>query len=116
MSVIPLAEVKASLRYTQSSDDAMLQRHLDASEGEAIRFLNRTQLPTLPQDYPPLHDADGLPLPEVTATNVNVAPEVYSAVCLLTQAKVDEASPDDVMKLRRCAENLLMPFRVGMGA
>lgn len=115
MSVIPLAGIKEALRIIHASDDAMLQRHLDASEDEAMRFMNRLQLPTLPQDYPPLTDANGAPAPEVTATDSNIAPSVFSAVCLLVQAKYDAATPVDVAGLRKCAETLLMPYRVQMG-
>ena len=115
MSIIPLASIKQSLRYTQDSDDAMLQRHLDASEGEAVRFLNRLQLPTLPQTYPPILDDAGAPLPEDVPTDETLAPEIYSAVVLLVQAKVDALTPDEMMGVRRCAETLLWPFRVSVG-
>lgn len=115
MSVIPLDRIKESLRIIHASDDAMLQRHLDASEDEAVRFMNRKQLPTLPQDYPPLSDMAGAALPEVVATDANVAPSVFSAVCLLVQAKYDATTPADIAALRKCAESLLMPYRVQMG-
>lgn len=115
MSITTLASVKAALRYTHDADDVMLQLHLNASESELCRFLNRTQLPTLPQDYPPLTDADGVPLPEVVPTPETVAPEVYPAVCLLVQAKVDAAAPADIAALRKAAEVLVQPYRVEMG-
>ncbi|WPG35137.1 head-tail connector protein [Variovorax sp. EBFNA2] len=115
MSITPLADVKAALRYIHSADDVMLQKHLDASESEICRFLNRTQLPTLPQDFPPLYDASGVLQPEIVATPANVAPEVFPAVCLLVQAKVDAASPEDIPALRKAAEGMVMPYRVEMG-
>jgi len=115
MSVTALADVKAALRYIHSADDVMLQKHLDASEGQICRYLNRVQLPTIPQDYPPFFDADGVPLPEVVATPSNVAPEVYPAVCLLVQAKADAASPADIEALTKAAEQLVRPYRVSMG-
>lgn len=87
----------------------MLQKHLDASESEICRYLNRTQLPTLPQDYPRLGAA------EVEATPENVAPEVFPAACLLVQGKVDAASPADIGALRKAAETLVQPYRVEMG-
>lgn len=115
MSITLLDDVKASLRIIHTSDDAMLQKHIDASEREICQYLNREQLPTLPQDYPPLFDANGAALPEVTATAGNVAPEVFPAVCLLVQARADTASPDDIAKLCKCAETLIVPYRVRIG-
>ena len=116
MSVTALAAVKAALRYTHSADDTMLQLHLNASEAEICRFLNRTQLPTLPQDYPPFKDSLGNLVPETLATPENVAPEVFSAVCLLMAGKVDAATPADIEALRGAAETLVQPYRVAMGS
>jgi len=115
VSVTSLEDLKAALRYTHGEDDLMLQKNLDASEAELCRFLNRKQLPTLPQDYPPFTDSLGNVLPEVVATPANVAPEVFPAVCLLVQAKVDAASPADIGALRKAAEVMVMPYRVEMG-
>lgn len=115
MSIVSLASVKASLRYTHSEDDEMLQRHLDASESEIARFLNRRQLPTLPQDYPPYIDAEGFIVPEIVPTAETLAPEIYSAVCMLVAAKTEAARPEDVATMRAAAEAMVMPYRVRMG-
>ncbi|WP_399696598.1 head-tail connector protein [Xenophilus sp.] len=115
MSVIQLAAVKALLRHTHDSDDVMLQSLIDAAESELCRFLNRRQLPTLPQDYPPLFDANGDPLPEVVATPANVAPEVLPCVAMLVKAQADDVTPADAAALRRAAEVKMYPYRVGLG-
>lgn len=115
MSVIQLSDVKALLRYTHDSDDAMLQNLINAAESELCRFLNRKQLPTLPQDYPPLFDSNGDPLPEVVATAENIAPEVLPCVAMLVKAQADDVTPADAAALRRAAEVKLFPYRVRMG-
>lgn len=116
MSTISVAEVKEALRVTHSSDDALLQRLTDGAENEAMRFMNRTQLPTLPQDYPPLCDSEGNPVSEVVPSSEDqVAPDVVTAVFLLVQATYEAVTPDDIAKLRACAETILMPYRVGLG-
>lgn len=116
MSTISLAVVKEALRVTHTSDDAMLQRLTDGAEQEAMRFMNRTQLPTLPQDYPPLCDSDGNLVSEVVPSSEDpVAPDVVTAVLLLVQAVYDATTPDEIAKLRACAETKLMPYRVGLG-
>lgn len=115
MSVIQLSDVKALLRYTHDSDDAMLQNLINAAESELCRFLNRKQLPTLPQDYPPVFDSNGDPLPEVVATIENVAPEVLPCVAMLVKAQADDVTATDAAALRRAAEVKLFPYRVRMG-
>lgn len=117
MSVIALATIKEDLRLTHDADDALLQRLVDAAEDEAMRFLDRTQLPTLPLDYPPRYDSDSNLMSEDAPSSEDpVAPSVYAAVFLLVRAKFDAATPAEIDGLRRAAETLLMPYRVGLGA
>lgn len=110
MSVISLATIKADLRVTHNADDALLQVLLDAAEDECLRFLNRTQLPTLPVDNP-----DDLSSEDVPSSGDPLAPSVYAAVCLLMRALYDTNTADEITKLRHCAETILMPYRVGLG-
>jgi hypothetical protein len=117
VSVITLEQVKADLRVVHSGDDALLQIHLDAAEDEAKRFMDRTQLPTLPQDYPPEYDSDSEVISEdVPSSEDPVAPSVYAAIFLLVRAKYEAASPAEIQQLRQCALDLLQPYRVGLGA
>lgn len=109
MSVIQLAQVKADLRMVHDADDTLLQTLLDASEDEALRFLNRFQLPTAPYDLPASTDT------EVVATPGNLAPSVYAAVFLLVRAKYEAKDAAEVSALRLCAETLLQPYRVETG-
>lgn len=109
MSVIALATVKSYLRVTHTSDDTLLQVLLDGAETEAMRFLNRSELPgaeyTLPEDSSSEPDID---------TEANIAGDVVIAVCLLVAVDY-EADPDDRAKLRAAAECKLMPYRTEMG-
>ncbi len=92
MSAITLVDLKAGLRVIHSSDDGILQKHLDASESELLRFLNLETLPVLDD-----------------------APELFSAVCLLVQSKYDVADPAEIERIRAAAETLVMPYRATMG-
>jgi hypothetical protein len=109
-STITLAQVKADLRLTQHADDAILQVYLDAAEDEALRYMGRTQLPTLPQDHP-----SGAQSEEVPSSEDPVAPSVYAAVFLLVKAKYEADTPAEIKGLRECALDLLQPYRIGLG-
>lgn len=109
MSVIALSTVKAYLRVTHNSDDALLRDLLDGAEDEALRFLNRTELPGLPYALP----EDSSSEPDIT-TEIAVAASVVIAVALLVSGDYD-AEPDDRAKIRAAAEAKLIPYRTEMG-
>ncbi|MBV5296674.1 MAG: phage gp6-like head-tail connector protein [Rhodoferax sp.] len=116
MSVITLFQIKSDLRVLHNEDDSLLQILLDASEDEAMRFMNRTQLPTLPVDYPPVYDSNLVEQPEdVPSSGDPLAPSVYAGVFLLVRSKYDSVDPAEISKLRACAETVLMPYRTVMG-
>ena len=73
MSAIPLDIAKRRLRTIGTHADADLQQALDGAEQEACRYLNRTQLPTLPQDWPCSSE-------EVPSSDDPVAPDVVEGV------------------------------------
>lgn len=110
MSAVTLAQVKADLRITHTDDDTLLQILIDASEDEACRFLNREQLATLPVDYPESDESEDVP-----SVDDPLAGSMYAAIFLLVRAKYDSATPDEIAKVRTCAETLLMPYRTEMG-
>ncbi len=95
MSIINLATIKSDLRVAHSSDDSILQVYLNAAEDEALRFLNSESLPL--------------------DTNDELAPSIYGAVFLLVRSKYDAENGDEIAKLRRCAETMLMPYRIELG-
>lgn len=111
MSVIALSTVKAYIRVTHNSDDVLLGLLLDGAEQEAMRYMNRRELPgaayTLPED--------SSSEPDIT-TEPDVAADVVVAVSMLVRLQYDALDPDDAMKWRRAAETLLQPYRTEMGA
>ena len=111
MSVIALATVKAYLRVTHTSDDTLLQVLLDAAEDEALRFMNRSELPGLPYDLPEDSSSES-----DIDTEPSVAPSVLLGVCLLVRAQYDEPDGDKLSAWRRSAETILQPCRTEMGA
>lgn len=98
--MVTLDEVKAHLRVTHSADDALIQRYIDASESEALQFLNLTELPESP---------------EGSSSEALIADDVRVAIYLLVQARYDAEKADEMGQLRRVAETMLHPHRVGLG-
>jgi len=111
MSDVTLAQVKADLRITHSDDDVLLQILIDASEDEAKRYMNRVELATLPVDYPDSSEYSEDP----PNSDDPLAASMYAAVFLLVRAKYAAATPDEVSKIRVCAETLLQPYRTEIG-
>lgn len=117
MSTIDVADVKKYLRVTHSLDDGLLQLLLDSAEEEAKRYCNREQLPTLPLDYPPAYDSSSSELPEdVPSSEDPIAPDVFSAVCMMVKADYEGVDADESAKLRAGFEIKLQPYRTGLGA
>jgi hypothetical protein len=108
--VIELEVVKDRLHVVHDADDEMIQRLLDAAEDEALRFLNRAYLPTLPQDWPTSEGDEDVP-----SSDDPVAPVVVEAVCLLVMAGYGAMTADEMTKLRDVAFAKLHPYRVGLG-
>lgn len=116
MNAIGLEIVKRYLRVTHSLDDALLEQLIAAAEDEAVRYLNRTELPTLPQDFPPDYDSSSSEIPEPEPSSEDpVAPSVIEAVCLLVKASYEATTPDEVAGYRLAAEVKLHPYRVRLG-
>lgn len=116
MSVINIELVKQDLRVTHSEDDSLIQILLNASEDEALRFLGRTELPTLPLDYPPTYDSSSnVESEDVPSTEDPLAASVYAAVFVLVKAKYEGVTPEEMKGFREVAECLLMPYRTGLG-
>lgn len=103
--MITLEDIKRDLRLTHDQDDALLQVLLDASVDEACSFMSRAELPGLEAD------SSG----SESSSEGAVSPSLYAAVFLLVRAKYDAGSPDEIKRLRECAETLMMPYRIGLG-
>lgn len=116
MSTVTVAVVKRYLRVIHSSDDTLLQELIDQAEDEALRFLNRTQPPTLPLDYPPEYDSSSSEIPEdVPSSEDPAAASFVRAVCILVQAAYEAPDPDKALKMRQHAEIVLFPYRAMLG-
>lgn len=110
MSAISLDIAKRRLRVIGSYNNADLQQALDGAEQEACRFMNRTQLPTLPQDWPSSESSE-----EVPSSEDPVAPDAIEGVLLLVLASYNAATPEEVAGYRAAAEVKLHPYRVNLG-
>lgn len=116
-SVILLADVKQRLKVFISDDDDDIQRAIESAEGEVIRYTGRTQLPTLPLDYPGTGSSSSSEESEdVPSSEDPIAPEVFDAVCLFVRASYEAVDAAEIAALRRAALAKLDPFRTGLGA
>lgn len=116
MSFVTVEEVKLALKVYLPDDDEQLQMLIDDAEDEALRFLNRTQPPTLPVDYPPEYDSSSSEFPEdIPSSSDPYAKSFRRAVVMLVQASYDTANLDERAKLRKAAEVVLFPYRTNMG-
>lgn len=105
MSVILLADAKAFLDVIHAEDDAKLQALLNGAEAEALRFMDRQ------------HFAGLCPCDEVSTEPVSdfsMPDDVRTGILTLLQARY-QASPDEALKLREIAEQMLFPHRCRLG-
>jgi hypothetical protein len=111
MNITPLSVdyVRRQVRQTHSMDDELLQDLLNSAVSEALRFMNRTELPTEPYLIPSQSSSE-----EVPSSEDPVAADVCRGVCLLVQADYD-GDPTARKTLRDAAESLLHPHRIGLG-
>lgn len=110
MSAIPLDLVKRRLRTIGTHNDADLEQALAGAIQEACRYMNRTQLPTLPQDWPCEPSSEDVPSSEDP-----VVADVVEGVLLLVQASYNATTPEEVAGYRRAAEVKFAPYRIHMG-
>jgi len=103
MSYLSVSEVKDYLDVIHSSDDTKLQYLLDGAEKSALEFMNRTSFAEICEEDSN-YDSDAALMPD----------PVRIAIYLMVQAFY-HATPDDMPKLEKAAERLLMPFRCNMG-
>lgn len=96
-----LDDIKAALRVTHNSDDAMLLRLAQSASYEALNFLDTGVLSS--------SGFDGFSS-STTIDDLIVPPDHFQAVVLLVSADYD-APPDKRTMYRAAAEQLLMPYR-----
>ena len=109
MSYVTITQVKESLRQTQNDDDNFLNRLIESAEQECLRFLGRTELPTLPVEYPEISSDGSLIDEEIPSSGDPVPADVVNGIILMVQADYDG---DSLMrdKLSTAAQALWMPY------
>jgi len=93
-----LTDVKKYLRVTHNEDDDLLNRLIESSTRECLRFLN--------VEVPPDMDT-------IEALG-NITNDTFQGVVLMVQADYD-GNPLERDKLRRAAEALWQPYRNQLG-
>ena len=115
MSVTPLADVKRAMRIIGTADDVFLQQLVDSAEDEALRFLNRTQLPTLPADNPGSYDSEGNPIltsEDIPSSEDPVAASIFTAIVCLVLGGVNQLLQKHVVS---GSENAHGALHIGQG-
>lgn len=112
MSAIDIEIAKRRLRVIGNFNDEDIQQALDGAEIEAIRYMNRTQLPTFPHDFPSCCSSSS---EDVPSSEDPVVPDVVEGVILLVLASYNATTPEEVAGYRRAAETKLHPYRVCIG-
>lgn len=115
MSVVTLAPVKAFLRVLHTSDDDLLQDLIDASEAEALQYMDRTELPPTGDDPDP-DECDTAVVITPVSDGASLAPDVRLAIYYLIQSKYEAKDADEISKLRNAALAILAPHRRQLGA
>lgn len=105
MSQITVSEAKLFLRIIHDDDNLLLQLLIDAAEDEIKRFCDRTELPTLPIDYPSESSSEDIPSSEDP-----VAPSIRYAVLLLVQVGYEGNKPEDQSRVRSAVESICYPY------
>jgi hypothetical protein len=104
VSAVTVAEVKAYLRLTHSSDDPLLQQLIDMAEDECLQYLDRDVLPNLDD-----------PNSTTTTTDGELAQSVRGGIYLLVQALYEGVAPDDMIALRSRVQTMIAPYRQKLG-
>lgn len=110
MSTIDLAVAKRRLLVIHDLDDTDIQQALDGAEQEALRYLNRDYLPTLPLDFPESSSSEDIPSSEDP-----VAADVVEAILLLVKASWEPMTPTEIEGYRKAAMVKLQPYRLQVG-
>lgn len=102
MSGITLEEAKDFLNVVHDFDDVKIQRLLNGAVREAMEFLDR-------------EDPGNCECESSSEPPPWVMPEDAETGVLFLLQSVYQASPDERVKLRKAAEDVLMPHRCGLG-
>lgn len=103
-----LDDIKRDLRVTHSDDDELLQILLDAAKDQALRFIDRTELPMVAPADVALSSSSSEPVLELPGS-------IRTAVLLLVRAMYDVADAREIEATRQAAETMLMPYRINLG-
>lgn len=109
MSTITLDDVKAALKIDGDAADAALQQALDGAIEACKRYCDRSELPTLPLDYP----AEGSSEPGESSEDP-VAPDVKLGILVMVKGLYFGGVAEQV-DYRRAAEMYWTPYRRGWG-
>lgn len=109
MSVVTVAEVKAMLRVTQSSDDPLLEMLIDGAEDEMKQYLGRGELPRRDDTGGTCCESDSDLNPASDASDI--APTVRDGIFLLVQAKYEGATAAEMEATRAVAFGMARSYR-----
>lgn len=101
-----LDDIKRYLRVTHNEDDALLESLLESAKDEALKFIDRDELPTVEVASSSSSSIGALEYPG----------SIRTALILLVRCLYDPADAKEIEATRKEAETKLMPYRAGLGA
>lgn len=104
MSAVTIDDAKGYLRVMHASDDALLQRLIDAAENQCLQYLGRDVLPNLGDVSDTGSVSDG-----------ELAPAVFAAVMVIVQAHYEGADAAAIESARTTMQALIAQYRIGLG-
>lgn len=112
VSTVRVAQLRAYLRITHRSDDALLQDLINQAEDEALAYLDRAVLPR-PGEFQ-VDECDSN-TPVMISDSDDLAGSVRAGIYLIVQAMYERKDEDDMKAVRRAAEVKWFPYRNQLG-
>lgn len=112
MSTVRVAQVRAYLRITHRSDDALLQELINGAEDEALAYLDRPVLPRRGEFGVDECDSN---TPAPVSDSDDLSPVVRMGIYLIVQGMYEGKDADEMTAIRRAAEIKWFPYRNQLG-
>lgn len=112
MSTVRVAQIRAYLRITHRSDDAMLQELINGAEDEALAYLDREVLPRRGEFQVDECDSNTPPL---VSDSDDLSPMVRMGIYLLVQGMYEGKDAAEMEAVREVARQKFFPYRNKLG-
>ena len=112
MSTVRVAQIRAYLRITHRSDDAMLQELINGAEDEALAYLDREVLPRRGEFNVDELDSNTAP---IVSDSDDLSPMVRMGIYLTVQGMYEGKDAAEMEAVREVARQKWFPYRNKLG-